>query len=268
MMQHSHIQMLLASSGYYRSAIDGDLGPKSRDAVYIIERNANANRTQWDWPRRFVAAAQAVLAAQGYEPGVIDGWWGHNTREALTSWLSAQAGTDATVPRTPSLDRPSPADLPRQDDVGTFYGGAGPGGTVEQRLTTATAPLPMRLDWALDTHVTRLRVHEKCADALTRALAAVVAHYGESEWRRLGLDRYAGGYNPRRMRGGTKWSMHAYGCAIDIYAAPNALRTRCPKALFCGYDYKPFLDIMQEHNWLPAIRLWGSDAMHFQMARL
>jgi len=70
------------------------------------------------------------------------------------------------------------------------------------------------------------------------------------------------------MRGGSKWSMHAYGCAIDFYAAPNGLRTRCPKALFCGDEYKPFLDIMQSFDWLPAIRLWGADAMHFQVARI
>lgn len=267
-MDPRHIQMLLASAGYYRGAIDGDLGPKSRDAAHIIERNAGRNLTDWPWHRRFVAAGQAVLNAQGHEAGVADGLVGHNTREALTSWLSAQAGTDATVARVPALDRSTPTTIPRQAEVGTAYGSPGPGGTVEQRLTTATAPLPMRLDWDLETTVTRLRVHEKCAPALTAALAAVVDHYGEAEWRRLGLDRYAGGYNPRRMRGGTSWSMHAYGCAIDIFAAPNALRTRCPQALFCGAEYKPFLDIMQAHGWLPAIRLWGADAMHFQMARL
>ena len=59
-----------------------------------------------------------------------------------------------------------------------------------------------------------------------------------------------------------------YGCAIDWFAAPNGLRTRCPKALFCGPDYKDFLDIMEANEWLPAIRLWGADAMHFQRAKL
>jgi len=111
-------------------------------------------------------------------------------------------------------------------------------------------------------------VHEAVADRLLGALLAVRAEYGPEGMRELGLDRYAGAYNKRRMRGGSKWSMHAYGCAIDFYAAPNGLRTRCPKALFCGDEYKPFLDIMQSFDWLPAIRLWGADAMHFQVARI
>lgn len=267
-MDPRHIQMLLASAGYYKGAIDSDLGPLSRAAAQTIERNAGRKLIGWPWPRRMIAAAQAVLDAQGHEPGLIDGYWGHNTQEALTSWLSAQAGTVATVVREPIITAPSPASIPRQADMASFYGTPGPTGTVEKRLAFAEAPLPMRLDWDLDTRVTRLRVHEMCAQPLTKALAEVVRHYGEFQWRRLGLDRFAGGYNPRKMRGSTSWSTHAYGCAVDFYAAPNALRTRCPQALFCGPEYQPFLDIMQAHNWLPAVRLWGADAMHFQMARL
>ncbi|TYB83980.1 M15 family metallopeptidase [Oceaniovalibus sp. ACAM 378] len=267
-MDVRQIQMLYASAGYYRGAIDGDPGPLTRDAAVVIERNANAIRSHWPWPRRLIAAAQTVLDAQGHEPGVIDGYAGHNTSEALTSWLSEQAGVPADVRRAPLPSRATPTRLPRQAEVATAYGTPGPGGTVEQRLGWAETPAPMRLDWDLDTTVTRLRVHGLCAEPLTAALAAVLDHYGEAEWRRLGLDRYAGGYNPRRMRGGTSWSMHAYGCAIDIFAAPNGLRTRCPAAGFCGSEYQPFLDIMERHGWLPAIRLWGADAMHFQMARL
>ena len=267
-METTHIQMLLASVGYYDGAIDGDAGPLTRKAAQVIERNAKANRAVWPWPRRLVAAAQTVLNAQGHDAGEVDGYFGHNTKEALISWLSIKAGTVATVTRTPVHHLPRHGTLPKQSEVAAFYGTPGPDGTIEDQLAFATAPAPMRLDWALATTVTRLRVHEKCANALTTALAGVYAHYGDDAWRRLGLDRYAGGYNPRKMRGGTSWSMHAYGCAVDLFAPPNGLRTRCPKALFCGEEYKPFLDIMENHGWLPAVRLWGADAMHFQMARL
>jgi len=51
--------------------------------------------------------------------------------------------------------------------------------------------------------------------------------------------------------------MHPYRCAIDCFAEPNGLPMTCPQALFCGAPYKPFLDIMQDHEWLAAIRLWA-----------
>lgn len=157
-------------------------------------------------------------------------------------------------------------DIPRQSELRRFYGHPGP--EIEAQLAFANLPFSMRLDWDLGTKVRRLRVHKKCAPSLVAALTAVRDEYKEQGMAELGLDRYAGGYMHRKMRGGNSWSMHAYGCAIDIYAGPNGLRKRCPDALFCKPEYQPFLDIMEAHGWLPAIRLWGADAMHFQQARL
>lgn len=274
MIDVRHAQQLLASARYYAGPIDGAAGPLTRAAIRTVEDNARSlgevwgsRALAWDWDRRLVAAAQAILNAQGHEAGEVDGWVGHNTREALTSWLSAKSGTSAAVSRDPTPRRPDPEDLPRQKDCAAFYGEPGTH-AIERRMTYAELPFDMRLDWKLDITVRRLRVHELCAPSLVAALTTVEAHYGLWRMRALGLDRYAGGYNPRRMRGGSSWSMHAYGCAIDIYAGPNGLRTRCPDALFCQPEYKDFLDIMESHGWLPAIRLWGADATHFQQARL
>ncbi|MGR3463609.1 M15 family metallopeptidase [Limimaricola sp.] len=273
-MNIRHAQMLLAAARYYAGPIDGDAGPMTRAAVKIIEGNARADgevwgsrALAWPWDRRLIAAGQAVLNAQGFEAGAVDGWAGHNTHEALTAWLSARVGTSAAVTREPVPVRPDPADLPRQRDCPAFYGQ--PGTTeIERRMTYAEPPFALRLDWALGQPVRRLRVHELCAPSLVAALVAVEAEYGIDRMRELGIDRYAGGYNPRRMRAGSAWSMHAYGCAVDFYAAPNALRTRAPAALFSGPDYTLFLDIMEAHGWLNGGRLWGTDFMHFQQARL
>lgn len=161
-----------------------------------------------------------------------------------------------------SIDR---ASLPRQGEVESFYGIPGP--AIEAQLVLAVLPFDLRLDWDLGQRVRKVRLHRLCAPAFTKAMIAVKAHYGP-RMRDLGIDRFAGGYAHRVMRGGTSWSMHAYGCAVDFYAGPNGLKVRCPDALFCKPDYAPFLDIMEAHGWLPAIRLWGADAMHFQMARL
>lgn len=267
-------QMLLAAARYYLGPIDGDPGPMTRAAVQTVEGNARAagdvwgsRAMGWPWPRRLIAAGQAILNAQGFEAGTVDGWAGHNTAEALTAWLSGRVGTSASVTRDPTPKRPDPADLPRQRDCAAFYGEPGTA-AISRRMTYAELPFDLRLDWALDQTVSRLRVHDLCAPSLVAALVAVEVEYGLGRMRDLGIDRYAGGYNPRRMRGGTAWSMHAYGCAVDFYAAPNALRTRAPRALFSGTDYAPFLDIMEAHGWLNGGRLWGADFMHFQQARL
>lgn len=156
--------------------------------------------------------------------------------------------------------------LPRQSECAVFYGKPGP--EIEARLVMADLSFNLRLDWDLTKMVSRVRLHQKCAPAFVAAITEVRAAYGAKAFSDLGIDRFAGAYTHRKMRGGTKWSMHAYGCAVDFYAAPNGLRVRCPDALFCKPEYKRFLDIMESHGWLPAIRLWGADAMHFQMARL
>ncbi|EAU43560.1 M15 family metallopeptidase [Salipiger bermudensis] len=265
-MDNKHVQMLLAEACYYAGAIDGVVGPKTLAGVAITERNAGGSSAGWSTERRLIAAAQRILNAQGYEAGVIDGYDGHNTGEALTEWLSAKMGVSSEVDRSYETEKEWPSDIPRQGDCAAYYGS--PGTDVQRQLTKIELPFRLRIDWNLEQSVSVITVHEKCAPQLRAALIEVHDHYGIEAMRDLGIDRYAGAYNHRRMRGGSSWSMHAYGCAIDFYAAPNALRMNCPQALFCGPDYRDFLDIMEAHQWLPAIRLWGGDAMHFQRATL
>ena len=263
-MNTRDVQMLLASVGLYDGGIDGIEGRKTLRGV-----NEALRGTGRDWPqhRRLVGAGQAVLNKLGHEAGPVDGFVGHNTREALAAWHYKRLnGTSEVVSRNPTPSRYDASDLPRQSDVGAFYGQPGP--QIQRQLTPVDLPFAMRLDWDMTTTVQRVTLHKKCARSFAMAMSAVKEEYGLRRIRSLGLDRFAGGYNHRKMRGGSRWSMHAYGCAVDIYAAPNGLRTRCPDALFCAPEYRDFLDIMEAHNWLPAIRLWGADAMHFQQARL
>lgn len=262
-MNIKDVQMILAAAGAYSGAIDGDLGPKTRAGMATVLQGRGLEF--WPEPRRVVAAVQVLLAKWGHQPGPVDGYEGHNTREALIAWQGTRYfGTPVEVPRVPLAKAPRPPEVPRQRDAEAFYGPA----CTEANMEAITLPFDMRIDWALDQTTRRITVHRSCGPSLLAALVAVRDHYGLGRMRELGIDRYAGGYNPRRMRGGSAWSMHAYGCAIDLFAAPNALRMRCPQALFCGPDYAALLDIMQAHGWLPAIRLWGGDAMHFQRASL
>lgn len=268
------VQKLLATTGYYKSGIDGDLGPKAKQAIEIIERTQSKQYSKdpkkWGWKRRGFAAAQAILNAYKFEAGSVDGLIGHNTKEAYSAWTyKAIHKKREQVPRPQLKDYTPKNDIPRQRDCVKYYGTPGKNsGTVRKQIVTITLPFKLRIDYNLNQSTNRISVHKKAAPSLKAALIEVHKHYGLAKMKKLGIDRYAGAYNPRKMRGGSRWSMHAYGCAIDFYAAPNGLRASCPKALFCGPEYKAFLDIMEKHGWLPAVRLWGKDAMHFQRARM
>lgn len=270
-MNKRTLQQLLAAAGYYSGGIDGDFGEKSFAAMQAVEAKHKAaytfDPTTTTETRRHTACAQACLTDLDQAPGKIDGWSGANTTEALNAFLFKQAnGKAEVVDRTPLPTAPQSSNIPRQRDVATVYGKPGP--QIKSRLTMIRLPFKLRIDWNLRQSTNKITVHRDCAPQLEKALIEVHAHYGPDRMKDLGIDRYAGTYNHRKMRGGTKWSMHAYGCAIDFFSGPNGLRAKCPQALFCGAEYKDFLDIMESNEWLPAIRLWGKDAMHFQRALL
>lgn len=274
-MNKREAQMVWKKAGFYDGGIDGDIGRKSRKAMSEI-RSRHVSEFTFKFDRRMkkremIACTQVCLNLLGFEAGVVDGYCGHNTREALSGfmyWITN--GEREVISRTPVLQRPSGSvEIPHQREVATFYGDPARGEEyMRSRLKTIRLPFKMRIDYDLDQRTSRMTVHEKCAPSLYDAMVKVHDEYGIREMRRLGIDRYAGGFNYRKMRGGSSWSMHAYGCAVDFYARPNSLRMKCPEALFCGPEYRRFLDIMEAHNWLPAIRLWGADAMHFQQARI
>ena len=92
----------------------------------------------------------------------------------------------------------------------------------------------------------------------------ILAHYGEKQIVALKLNVFDGSYNFRRMRGGNNWSSHAFGCAIDWYAAKNGLTTRAPDAVFSGEAHKPFFDIWQANGFRSLGRVIGRDWMHVE----
>ena len=265
-MQISDLQGLLKQAGLYSGAIDGIAGAKTAAGVAQVTRGYS-RAILADARRRHVAAAQILLNVQGFEAGVVDGYEGHNTRNALAAWRHKQrTGKTLKVSRPATKGYTGGASLPTQSNVGRVYGQPGP--EIKSRLVTKALPFPLRIDWNLGQKATRVTLHRAVIDRYIKALIATRDRYGMGRMQGLGIDRFAGSYNHRKMRGGSRWSMHAYGIAVDHYAAPNGLRTRCPEALFCGPEYRGFLDIMESHGMLPAIRLWGADAMHFQAARM
>ena len=277
-MRNIDAQRLMAAAGYYKGKLDGLLGSESRKAAFkILDRHPNLVKptSSWSNQRAAIAAAQIVLTFAGYSPGAIDGYAGHNTNEAFNDW-AAQIGQGGRQLGLEPVDTHTPvkSSFPSQAGCVAFYGKPGLAGSAEDKamqakLVDVTFPFAFRIDYNLDQKATRMRLHSKCAESAQKAINQTVNYYGESQFRKLGLDRFAGSYMPRLMRGSkTTFSMHAYGCAHDWYAAPNGLTTRCPQALFCGEEYKAFFDIWEANGWTSLGRAIGRDWMHLQAASI
>jgi len=115
---------------------------------------------------------------------------------------------------------------PRDNDASlrAFYGTPGSGGTVEQNLVHVTPPFQMYYE---TTPLKYIVFHRKAAPALLAAFNDIWERCGRSQARvnKIGASKTGGTYNPRRIRGSSKWSMHAYGCAIDIDPDNNKMGT-------------------------------------------
>lgn len=265
------IQHLLTAAGYYKGDIDGDAGPQTMRAVDIIR--ANGLRHDWEkWTkhRQLVGAAQVILAAQGYEPGPIDGYAGHNTREAFTAWLTEKArGTPVLIDRVPGPDfNPAPPahDYPRdrEADMRAFYG---PPGSPDATAGVVQLPIPFVLGWAPDQHITSFRCHRRLATVIQRIFSETARHYGEAQMEALRLNRFDGCFNPRKKRGGSSWSVHAYGAAWDLDASNNQLRWGSDRATFAADIYDPYFTICEAHGAISLGRAINRDWMHVQFAR-
>jgi len=141
-----------------------------------------------------------------------------------------------------------------------------PNETGKGYLVTIKLPFPMRLAWDLNTKVTKITCHKLAADKLTAIFNDLLAHYGYDEIVRLGIDLYGGCFNYRAMRGGSEWSLHSWGIAIDLDPARNQLKESKKTARFARPEYKPMIDIFYKHGFESLGREKDYDWMHFQIA--
>ncbi|WP_296741469.1 M15 family metallopeptidase [Mesorhizobium sp.] len=144
-----------------------------------------------------------------------------------------------------------------QADLIAFYGTPGP--DVERQLVNVVPPFRMTYEGA---PIKAIRFHRKAAAALEAALREIWDHYGHDQKRidALGISKYAGTYNPRKVRGSaTKWSNHAFGAAIDLNAAENGFGAGH------GTMPQPVIDAFKRQG-----ARWGgdyrgrTDPMHFE----
>lgn len=233
---------------------------------------------------------QSRLTAHGFPVGPVDGEIGKNTIAALEAFQKkqglAQSGradalTVAHLRESASqIDAPQdidrglstqpimqsgagrPEPWPRQKAVPDFYGAVG------SQQVLLDLPFEMILAWDRRRKIRKISLHAKVHDSAARAFAAIDAAYGAKERRALGLDVFGGSLNVRRMRGGSAFSMHSWGIAIDFDPERNQLKWTRERARLAQADCEPFWQAWEKEGWISLGREKNFDWMHVQAARL
>lgn len=134
----------------------------------------------------------------------------------------------------------------------------------QKNIARVQFPYPMRIAWDTKVTVTSSFCHKDLVGAFRAVFDDILAHYGLEEIQRLGIDLFGGILNVRKMRGGTDWSRHSWGIAIDLDPARNGLRTKRPFAQFSKPEYKPMIDIFYKHGFISYGVERNYDWMHFE----
>lgn len=129
-------------------------------------------------------------------------------------------------------------------------------------IVQITLPYPM---YYIGKKVTKISCHKLVADQLLAIFNDILEFYGQNAIRDLKIDDYGGCFNYRLMRGGTKLSVHSWGCAIDLNPSRNLLIETSKTARFARMEYKPMIDIFYKHGFVSLGREKNYDWMHFEV---
>lgn len=134
-------------------------------------------------------------------------------------------------------------------------------------LVMLDLPYPMRIAWDTKVTVNRIQCHKSIAPKLKAVFDEILSVYGLAQIQRLGIDLFGGCYNYRQQRGGSDWSRHAWGIAIDLDPARNTLKETSKTARFARPEYRPMIDIFYKHGFIGLGPEKNYDWMHFEIAK-
>lgn len=174
---------------------------------------------------------------------VVDGVWGVKSKTACKEYLMSLM--------------PSPNPWPSVSRLEAFYGKAGD----ESNLEVIEFPYPMIYD---GKPVKKTRVNKKCSASLVKVLKAIKKRMEEAPDIKGAAEDYGGVFNFRLKRGGSSYSLHAYGAAIDLDADDNTFKQTWPEQADMPLE---IIEEFAKEGWISAAAFWGYDAMHFQATR-
>ncbi|WP_420415139.1 peptidoglycan-binding protein [Roseibium sp.] len=232
------LQSRLTAHGFACGGIDGEIGPVTLHAL-----------------RRFQDAKGLAVTAQADEATVAA------LRLPSSSVSFEEKGFISDRDTDPQEDRRK-AIFPRQRDVEAYFGEVG------TQQTHIEVPWTMRLAWDKDVRIRKMTLHKKVAPSAKRVFEKLRGLYSDREIKALGLDLFGGSLNVRQMRGGSRYSMHSWGIAIDFDPERNRLSWKQPQARLSLDDAIPFWQAWEKEGWVSLGRVRNFDWMHVQAARL
>lgn len=176
----------------------------------------------------------------------VDGFWGPESIKKCQAYLRS------------FMPNPSPWPKADQESLRKFYGEAGD----ESNLVTVDFPFKTLYE---GKEVKKFRCNKKVAASLIRVLTNIDNKYGKNRSILEEAEDFGGVFNFRLKRGGSTYSLHAYGAAIDLDADDNTFRDSWPVKADMP------LEIMVEfakEGWISAGAFWGYDAMHFECSKI
>lgn len=241
---------------------DGILGSQTLGVLSQVE-GIPAN---WSKRRKVTGYIQKVAIENEIETGDIDGYWGPQTEfafDVLYELLVEQK--QPLLWRPEDLTNLNPNDWPAQSsnrELEKIYGKVG------NNQTRIQLPYPHRLAWDQGKTLNSFLCHEKVHDSLHRVLTRVLDQHGEERLRELRLDLWGGCLNVRKMRGGSRYSLHSWGIALDYDPQRNRLKWGRDRAAFARPEYDEWWKIWQQEGWVSLGRSRNFDWMHVQAATL
>ena len=125
----------------------------------------------------------------------------------------------------------------------------------------------MKLAWDKSTRVTTIRCHKLVADNFSSVFNEILEVYGLAKIQELGIDLFGGCFNFRSMRGGSDYSRHSWGIAIDLDPERNQLKETSRTARFARPEYDKLHEIFEKYGFENMGKVKGYDWMHFEIKK-
>jgi hypothetical protein len=152
-----------------------------------------------------------------------------------------------------------PKETRDQKELFDFYGQVG------ENQTSITLPFELRLAWDKRKKISRITCHKKCGESFVQIFEDIYNYYDKDikAIQKDNMDLFGGCLNVRKMRGANRYSLHSWGCAMDLDPDKNQLKWGRDEAQMPEY----IIDIFAKYNCENLGRVKNYDFMHFQFCK-